>query len=218
MSFVPTRSGEYTVAVMLGTQLEVQNITADISSRTGYFTLQYGSCEAGTVCVQTKALSWTTDGVGMANALMTLPIGPVTVSYSVTSDRKTAAWAVTFLSACDMDQITAYGGTLPVTITETSVGQCAMVSAENAANINGYPYVNTYLVNEVQQIYVSCVRSCKYTLSFRGYTTISLSNGASAATIKAALEALETIGTVQVIMDIPGSLTSTSFQFTFSVR
>ena len=39
-SFAPVLSGKYTVAVMLATQLEVQNITADVSARAGSFVLQ----------------------------------------------------------------------------------------------------------------------------------------------------------------------------------
>jgi hypothetical protein len=197
VSFAPTRSGEYTVAVMLGTQLEVQNITADISGRTGYFTLQFGTCGLGEVCQQTKQLSWNTDALGMQEALQLLPgVGMVTVAKTTTSDRKSAAWAVSFLTACDMDPISSTGGTLSVTITEAVTGQCSMVSA--AANSTAYPYVNTILVSEAQYINIVCSSSCTYTLSFRGYVTASLTNSASAATVKSYLEALVTVGTVRV--------------------
>jgi hypothetical protein len=39
-SFTPLASGTYTVVPVLGTVLEVQNITADVSARSGSFILQ----------------------------------------------------------------------------------------------------------------------------------------------------------------------------------
>ena len=201
VSFLPTLSGRYTVAILLGTQLEVQNITADISSRTGYFTLQYGLCEIGVVCAQTKPLSWNTDGAGMTNALMALAgIGPISVAYTTTSDRKTASWAVTFLSACAMNQITISGGNIAVMGVDTVRGVCAMVSAERPENITDNSDVHTYLVTEVQQVSLVCSQNCTYALSFRGYLTTPLSFRVSEAEIKAALEALQTIGTVSVVI------------------
>lgn len=218
VSYLPTRSGEYTIAVMLGTKLEVQNITADITARTGYFILQFGFCEVGMACVQTKRLAWSTDGAGMQDALQMLPgIGDISVLYTTTSDRNMAAWVVSFNTACDIDPIISTGGTLPVVITQSVAGECSMVSAESVAT--PYPYVNTLLINEVQDVKVVCTAVyssfCTFTLSFRGYVTISLSYGASITTVKAALEALATIGTVQVGTTTPVANTIT-YRVTFT--
>jgi hypothetical protein len=215
VSYLPTRSGVYTVAVMLGTKLEVQNITADISARTGYFILQFGSCEIGTVCMQTKRLAWSTDGAGMQDALQVLPgIGEISVLHTKTSDRKLAAWVVSFNTACDIDPIVSItGGTLPVVITQSVAGACSMVSAESTTI--PFPYVNTILINEVQDVTVVCSSTCTFTLSFRGYITTSLSFGASAATVIAALEAISTVGTVLVVKTLPSANTVT-YRVTFT--
>ena len=85
--YTPRRSGHYTLAVMQGRLLEVQNITADVSARNGYFTLQYGPCIRGVVCSKTVRLAWNINGPQMQEALQAIPgVGSVQVEISFILD------------------------------------------------------------------------------------------------------------------------------------
>jgi hypothetical protein len=83
VAFTPVIQGDYTVLVMLGHTLEVQNIStawASLAQRAGYFTLSYGDCGNTVPCPRTKQLAWNSDGEAVRSALAELPgIGEIEV-------------------------------------------------------------------------------------------------------------------------------------------
>ena len=206
-TYTPTRSGQYTLAVMLATIHEVHNITANVSARAGWFVLQYGSCRTGLPCATTKRLAWNTDAAAMADALSALPgVGGVRVTHTLTTDARTAAWVLTYLEACDKEALTVVESTVPsMGVRGVAQGACSMVGASNLTAL-GFPYVNPYLVGAVQRVATTCsatpLYNCQFMLSFRGLTTPALSYNAPVADVKAALEALESVGTVNVTADL----------------
>jgi hypothetical protein len=115
--------------------------------------LQYGPCRVGTLpyCATTKRLAWNTDDVGMAAALSALPgVGAVSVTFSRTSDFKTAAWAVSFLTACDaLPIVVADSSVRSLAVATVAQGACAYVGATHGAFME-FPYVNDYLIGEKQ--------------------------------------------------------------------
>ena len=226
-SFTPILSGQYTVAVLLATQQEVQNITADVSTRSGSFVLQYGACRLGQPapgCVTTNRLAWNVDDVGMAAALSALPgIGQVNVTYTRTTDYRTAAWAVTFLDACDKEPLMVVESTVSaLTVTTTSSGNCAMVGANpsDTAARQGYPYTNPIIVGEKQLLASTCNETpnpgCTTTWTFRGQTTASLPFNAAPGAVQAALQALDSVGSV--IVNSTSSVFATGRRFIHPTR
>jgi hypothetical protein len=200
VEFVPKLSGMYTLDVLLATQLEVQNIStsfSSFSSRAGYFTVSVGDCIVGRPCPTSRSISWDANGFALEEALRDLSIGDFSVDYLQTTDGKNFAWVVTFLTACDVPQLVVSSSTLPVSIRTVHQGACSMVGATNSSLT--YPYANEELVEEVQLISLSCLLSnCQFQFSFRGYSTRELNFNASSLEIKAALESLKTIGSVDV--------------------
>ena len=226
-SFTPILSGQYTVAVMLATQFEVQNITADVSARAGSFVLQYGACRLGQPapgCVTTHRLAWNVDDVGMAAALSALPgIGMVNVTYTRTTDYRTAAWAVTFLDACDKEPLIVVDSSVPaLTVVTTSSGMCSMVGGipTDTTKHQDFPYTNPVMVGEKQLVastcYVTTNPSCAVTWTFRGQTTASLLFNAAPAAVQAALQALDSVGSVTVNSTSTVIATGTTVMYTVS--
>lgn len=205
-TYTPFKSGVYTIATLLSTQLEVQNITVSystISSRAGYFVLSYGFCTDLSSCNTTGRLGFDVSPDALQAAIEALPgAGPVAVSYSQTSDYLDAAWTVTFLEPCDKLPLSIVETTLSVNTTTVAEGACSHIYTSNTSM--GFPYVNTYLVEEVQQLSVNfsaCgnqLSACSFSISYRGYSTIPLLYNATASAVKSALESLASIGSVNV--------------------
>jgi hypothetical protein len=133
VEYTPVISGEYTVSVMLGEQVEVQNISttwSSLSQRSGYFTLSYGICTLVKPCPVTKRLSWDSTGDVIEKALEELAgVGDVTVTFSQTTDLMNSAWLVTFNTACDMLEIFVHEGTVPINIVTIEQGTCSIIKA-----------------------------------------------------------------------------------------
>ena len=220
VEYTPTQSGQYTVAVMLAEVLEVQNITVtwpSITSRSGYFSLSYGACSARAACIKTKNLAWDIDGAAMLDALQSLPgIGPINVTYSVTTDKLQQAWSVTFLSACDMLPLVLYTSIATLSTTTVTQGTCAHISTTSNASLP-FPYNNGHLVEEIQEVVVHCStgKNCQFYLSFRGDITIApLFWNATAAQIQSSLSSLDAIG--DVVVTSTTASTTTTYVVTFT--
>jgi len=158
VEFTPTLSGLYTIAVMHGDFLEVQNIStswSSVSAQSGYFTLTFGPCNNTIPCPRTKQIAWNANGDELKEALQVLPgIGDIAVTFTQTSDLLNSAWAVTFLSACDFPQIGFFEGTVPIRISTIQDGRCSMIKSTNQSL--SFPYANTQLVEQVQTVTVGC--------------------------------------------------------------
>lgn len=102
-------------------------------------------------CATTKRLAWNTDDVGMAAALSALPgVGNVSVTFTRSSDYKTTAWAVTFLTACDAAPIVvAESSVRSLAVATVAPGVCGFVGATHGG-WKDFPYANDYLVGEKQ--------------------------------------------------------------------
>lgn len=222
VTYRPIMSGAYTVAIMLADALEVQNVTAtwaSLASRGGYFVLSYGPCPLAAPCATTSRLSHDTSASALKLALELLPgVGVVDVQYTLASDHLSAAWLVTFRSACDMLSLTVVDTSIAsLNIASPTQGVCSHVSA----TLNGtlpFPFVNSLLVQEVQGLSVnasSCasLSSCSFAMTFRGFTSASLPYTATPAQVKAALEGLASVGTVDVTATYAGLLSTFTIAF-----
>ena len=210
--YIPTQSGVYTVVVMMANKLEVQNLTvtwSNLASRTGYFSLSYGVCSVRAACIKTKNLAWDVNGPELKEAIESLPgVGEVDVTYSVASDKLSASWTITFLTACDLDDLILYASSIPtMSINTIHQGTCSHVGATtNSTASIGTPFVNQLLVEEKQTIGISYTgASCSFKLNFRGAETSSLSEASTQSEIKLALESLDSIGTVNVVKSTSAS-------------
>jgi hypothetical protein len=119
VTYTPTIAGVYTLAVMHGYQLEVQNISSSwttITGRAGYFQLSSGVCTLLAPCEKTKPLAWDASAADVKQAIESLGLdGGVTVAHTLTSDLKNLAWLVTFHSACDVRELNLHT-TMPMSI------------------------------------------------------------------------------------------------------
>ena len=216
VTYTPTISGTYTVAVMHGYQLEVQNISTNwtsVAGRSGYFQLSYGECSLLKPCNKTKRIAWDADGKDVEEALEELPgVGDIHVTFTQTTDFKNSAWLITFLTACDMRKINLHEGTVPVSIATITEGECAIIQADN--DTHPFPYVNDLLVEERQQIDVTCPGGDTFKLTFRGHTTAALDCGATALQVENALTALSTVGSV----DVEGSSSGDDYTYVVTFR
>ena len=205
-SYSPYKSGTYTVAPLLSTQLEIQNISIvfkNLSARSGFFKLSYGKCSGSSQCVTTDKLGYDVSAEAVRNAIEGLPgAGPVVVDFTQSSDYLTAAWTVMFLGPCDRLPLSIVDTNLSMNVTTTSDGACSHIYT--STSYLGFPYVNTYLVEEVQQLFVNfstcgnTLPSCSFTITYRGYTTTALLYNASASAVRVELESLASVGSVNV--------------------
>jgi hypothetical protein len=207
VEFTPVISGEYTISVMLGEVLEVQNISTgwtSLADRSGYFTLSYGVCTDINPCPVTKRLAWDATGEDVEQALEELAgVGDVSVTFSQTTDLMNSAWLVTFNAACDMNTIFVHEGNVPIQIDVIEEGECSVIKAAEEDSIMTYPFVNMALVREEQQLVVDATScgggvSCTFAMSFRGHVTDALAWDATTDEVQSALEALTTVGSVVV--------------------
>jgi hypothetical protein len=147
--FTPKISGTYTICVMLGNKLEIQNITTSWNSsydRKGYFTLSFGECNELYPCKVSKQIAWNADGAAVKEAVESLPgVGKVEVTFSHTSDYKNFAWSIKYLTACDIPQLNlGKDSTVPVKIETAQNGECSMISTTPDKNM-AFPFANNYL-------------------------------------------------------------------------
>lgn len=223
VDYTPTEIGVFTVTPLLAVQLEVQNLTAfwPMSSvRAGYFRLTYGICgsNGGGACTYSQKLSYDSSADAVQSVISSLPgVGPVQVSYAVSTDYLSAAWTVTFLSACDMLPLTIYESSFNITAATVQQGTCSHISTTSNVSLP-FPYVNSILVNEVQLVSLNTTAcngapSCSFSLNYRGYTTPSILTSASASQVQAALESLDSVGTVNVSSSTLGGIVSYSITF-----
>jgi hypothetical protein len=165
VEFTPVIQGEYVVNIMLAEQLEVQNLTTKFSNmgdRKGYFTLSYGKCGLTNPCPRTKRLAWDSDANDVKLALEELAgVGKLNVEYTQTTDLKDAAWAITFLTACDMEEIAIYEQTMPantIAIDTVHEGTCSYISTEQPGVSYPQHFVNTdNILHEVQNVTIDCL-------------------------------------------------------------
>merc|ERR1711871_553906 len=215
VEFTPVIQGEYVVNVMLAEQLEVLNLTThftNMGDRKGYFTLSYGKCGLTNPCPRTKRLAWDSDANDVKLALEGLPgVGKLDVVYSQTTDMKNSAWAITFLTACDMDEIAIYEQTMPantIAINTVHEAVCSYISTEQPDVSYPGHFVNTAnILHEVQNVTLGCPNispACEFHLEFRGHRTNKLSWDAPEATVKEEFEKLSTVGTVDVTFKTDG--------------
>lgn len=202
---------------MLATKLEVQNISTSWGAaqiRSGYFSLQLDVCNPGYPCFQTKKLAWNAGRDDMVGALRSLPgIGDFNVTFTQTTDLVNSAWVITFLSACDIPPLLIVGATMPVSATTVVGGQCNMIRTSNNTGLT-FPYMNTFVVEEVQKLYLSCpsTSGCPFQLSFRGlWTPVLNTKGLTAMIIQNALQDLESVGSVTAAEIVAGSTYTISF-------
>ena len=81
------------------------------------------------------------------------------VTYTRTTDYRTASWAITFLDACDKEPLMVVESSVPaLTVVTTSSGTCAMVGAtpSDTAAKQGFPYTNPVMVGEKQLLASTC--------------------------------------------------------------
>ena len=82
------------------------------------------------------------------------------VTYTRTTDYRTAAWAVTFLDACDKEPLMVVDSTVPsLAVVTTSSGTCSMIGATpsvTARLVQDYPYTNPVIVGEKQLVASTC--------------------------------------------------------------
>jgi hypothetical protein len=221
-TYTPKRSGTYTVATMLGTRFEVQNLTVSwpsVAARGGYFVLSYGACNNWSPCIYTKKLSFDSGAAAVQQAIEALPgVGDVTVSYTQSSDYLSSAWTVTYLTACDKLPLVVTDSSFILNVTAVVQGECSHISTSSNGSLS-YPFVNSVLIEEVQQLsidFTSCglaLSSCTFEMSYRGYTTAPVAYNALSLQIEAALEALPSVGTVSVSSTYSASVSTFTVTF-----
>jgi hypothetical protein len=227
--YTPILSGKYTVTVMHGHTLEIQNISTSwpVGARlSGYFVLTLQECGYYNTCPKTKPLAWNADGNDMKTALENIGLESVDVLYTQTSDRLNSAWVITFRSPCDVPSLRIVqeeSTEVPLTITTVREGMCSLVGMTNDSTL-GFPFVNPIISEEQQMITLVCDNTstgCKFSLQFRGFETTLLSTLFTASQIQAALENLDTIGAVNLIITYPfgypGNTTVINVTFKVSV-
>jgi RHS repeat-associated protein len=166
-----------------GPSSEVQRVgfTADMMISGGTFTLSFGGQTTGTLAYDASAATVQTALQGLST------IGSGNVAVTKTQDTMSAqVWQVTFqgsLAGANQSQITINAGSVTAMMTRTDI---------QATDTEGGTGSN----NEVQVVTLSNATDGTFRLAFAGQTTAPIAYNASAATVDAALEALQSVDTV----------------------
>ena len=221
VSFIPTRTGDYTLAVALLTQPEVQTVTLTFppgstnADRAGSFILSY----AGDT---TAPLPWDSSAASVTTALTPLPSMPLnlTVVRSALATPGAAdgyAWAVTFASApgifLRLVAAPSASGLLPTGTAVSSVVTQPVVRSHVKT-------AKAPLRFERQAITVAAVDplsniSGTFLLEFNRVVTSPIPWDASAAAVSAALSGIPSAGNVTATRQVDPSGTGWTWIVTF---
>ena len=220
VDYVPTRYGKHTVAVMKAEELEVQVLTLEIPSKkeaSGTFTLALDG-------VESAALAWDSSASDVSLALEDMAnVASVDVSRfgmspsSITSDPNRPSdkyenayiYSITFTSNVGDVNLMSVNTTLMAgtgtmdTAQQGTMSHIKCAENKNFTDMEG-PWVNPELITERQVVRIwkmdgsKIANSDYFTLNYNGHETVALTSNTTAQEMTAALENLESIGSVKV--------------------
>lgn len=201
VSYTPTYADSYVLAVLMSTVVETQEFSFVFTSdadASGRFTLKTANGAH-----ETAPISYDATADMVASALSAVEgIGLVEVTREVTSVTSgTASWSytVSFVSVVgDVGQLSVGYDDL---VGLSGIPSAATVVDGEASHIKTDTASPASLISEIQVVRISsasAVTADTFTLSFKGHTTATLSVDATAQDVEDALEALSTVGGVNV--------------------
>lgn len=206
VSYTPTYSDTYVLAVLMSTVVETQTVSFVFDSdaeASGHFTLK-----AGDGTQQTLPISYDATAEMVASALSAMnAIGPVEVSREVTSVTSgPASWSYTVAFAStvgNVQQLTVGSDDLVglselPSVTTVTEGEAAHIKTGTSSPDSLLPEVQVVRVTSPSMFNASLLAADGFTLSFKGHTTAPLPVNASAGELEEALEELSTVGSVNV--------------------
>jgi hypothetical protein len=215
VEYTPTKSVPHRLVVLLIEEHEVQTFTLTFSSlmgRSGYYTMTIGD-------ETTEPLLWdaTEEDVSIAlsslasldNVLVSMDSSDIEVTFTITFQGNVG----------DVDELTldvsSMVGLASYTVSTETEGSYSHIKTASLDASNGtslaFPYVNSYLSNEVQKI-TSTSSSDGFVLSMNGQRTSVLDWNVTEVEMKQELEQLLSVGTVTVTKH--SSISSTGFNWT----
>jgi len=204
VEYTPVTSGHHTVAVVLSTATEEQELTLDyaaLTGRSGSFTLSAGN-EA------TDAIAWDAKAEDVQTALESLAeFTSVSVTMTPSADLVDFVYLITFTSyvgnvkTLTVSNTDLVGGAGSVTSTVTE-GAFQHIKTQTSGGVR----------HESQTVALTegtLAGGDVFRLQFAGHKTAEIAHDATDATVEAALEALTTIDQVTVTKTGTGSGTAT---------